>query len=816
MIPYILHVALLISVCLLFYKILLEKETFYRLNRWVLVSCLSLSFLLPLISIPQQWSLRDSSFTAYQAKTDKVESQPVDILQAIAMQKKDAIKSAVNTKRKTTSITKTYYKPGTNKTEPVAAIQKSLYTVVMKWLILLYWIGVAAFGLNLLLQLAVLLYRSYSVTAITDGRFRIVELTGDKAPCSFGNTIFINPEKYDWDTYSQILLHEKEHVKQSHSFDILIAELMLVVQWFNPFAWLYRKEVENNLEFLTDASVLENQDVERTSYQMSLVKVSAPHMSLSITTNYNQSLLKKRVIMMNSKRSNFNTMWKYFFLVPLIGLLACALNQPSVYGQLVNNKLQKSKNFPLHIQHIPVSSPAEGTWFATIKDEKVKVEFRSNNDQDWSSSSDFLLSEFSALPKDAKGDFTLIRESGTVFFNGKFDGNQGYGQYRFKADANFNDYLSRYGIVGIKESDEFAFLMLNIKKEFIAMMVANGYNHLTKDELISMTALKVDANYVTYWKGLGYHLTPDELVSGKALGLNSAYVDEIRKAGFTNVTFEQLVSFKATGVTGKYIAGLHGADRPGKNSGDAKLSADDVVSVKALNVDSAYVNEIQKEGYPNISLADLTSLKAVGVTPAYIHELNAAGYHNIPAEELVSLKATGVTPDYLKGFSNIGYKSIPLEDLTSMKATGVTPEYVQGFQAAGYKNIAVSDLVSLKAQQISPSFIKSYQAIGYKSVPIEDLSALKALGISPEYIQSFRNIGYNNVPLTDFTSLKAQGVTADFVLGFKKIGYQNVSLDEVGALKATGVTPAYVTAMKGKGFKSDDLNKYIELKNSFR
>src|SRR3954469_23427925 len=71
MIPYILHVALLISVCLLFYKLLLQRETFYRLNRLVLVFCLALSFVLPFISIPQQWSLRNS-ITPVVASHDEV------------------------------------------------------------------------------------------------------------------------------------------------------------------------------------------------------------------------------------------------------------------------------------------------------------------------------------------------------------------------------------------------------------------------------------------------------------------------------------------------------------------------------------------------------------------------------------------------------------------------------------------------------------------------------------------------------------------------------------------------------------------------
>jgi hypothetical protein len=206
----------------------------------------------------------------------------------------------------------------------------------------LYWCGVAAFGLNFLLQVIVLLRQAYKSPAIQDGQFRIVELDTDKAPCSFGNYIFINPAKYDWETYSQILLHEKIHIKQGHSFDLLLAELMLVFQWFNPFAWLYRKELENNLEFLTDSDVLNNNEVERELYQMSLLKVSVPNLSLRITTNYNQSLLKKRIVMMNAKKSNIHTTWKYFFLLPLMAFLMCAFNEPMAYRAPVVIKSQTS------------------------------------------------------------------------------------------------------------------------------------------------------------------------------------------------------------------------------------------------------------------------------------------------------------------------------------------------------------------------------------------------------------------------------------------------------------------------------------------
>ena len=151
---------------------------------------------------------------------------------------------------------------------------------IYQWMFWLYWFGVIVFALNFLIQIIMLFYRAYTNPVIKDGKFRIVEVSGDKAPCSFLNNIFINPEKYEWDVYNQILQHEKIHIQQKHSFDILFAELVLILQWFNPFAWLYRKEIESNLEFLTDNQLVQKEKIEKASYQLSLLKVSAPHFPL--------------------------------------------------------------------------------------------------------------------------------------------------------------------------------------------------------------------------------------------------------------------------------------------------------------------------------------------------------------------------------------------------------------------------------------------------------------------------------------------------------------------------------------------------------
>ncbi|TFF40294.1 M56 family metallopeptidase [Mucilaginibacter psychrotolerans] len=731
MIPYVLHVALLLAVCLLFYKLLLQKETYYSLNRAVLIGCLAMAFLLPLVKVPQQWALRDS--------TQLPAAKPSTPVVAVQLPQ---FAPTTSEKPQTQNL------PAV-KTEPVAEPQMPLMQRITKWAVYLYWFGVAAFGANLLLQLCVLAYQSYRKPVIQDGAFRIVELDDDKAPCSFGNSIYINPAKYEPETFNQILLHEKVHIKQRHSVDLLLAELMLTFQWFNPFAWLYRKEVESNLEYLADNEVLHDATVERSDYQMNLLKVSVPNLSLRITTNYNQSLLKKRIVMMNAKKSNIHTAWKYLFLLPMMAFLVCALNEPAISGiKLDVNTMAARDTRPV--------TREEGSWKATIVGNKLELKLYEVDDKNNMSNSNFLVSEFTALPIGQEGAFKLVREAGVMQFTGRFDGGKGAGKYKFTRDAAYFTFLKGEGISGVNQDDEMAFFFLNIKKNYVTMLKNNGYKTSSKDDVIACSALGVDESYIRSMKQNGYpNITLQQLITGRAMGITGPFIADIRKAGYPKVDWDKLVSFKAQGIDGKYISKFKTANKkPGVVKADA--SSDDMIAFKALNVDDAYINALKKEGYTNLQAATLTSMKAVGVDGAYIHGFKAVGYNNISADNLISLRSLGITPEFMASFKAAGYKQLSVDQASSLKALGITPEYLNGFKDAGYGNISV-----------------------------DNASGLKALGITPEYLK-----------------------------GFKAIGFK-VSLDDATALKAMGITPEYITQMKEKGFKSDDINKYISLKAAF-
>ena len=758
--PYMIKVALVLGACLAFYKVLLRRETFYMANRYILIACLAIAFTLPLLPVPQQFSLH---------KIENAPSISIKKTATTAIRDPQSDTIASQTGQRTTAVQQPAPAPGTS----------SFSTGdLMNWLFWMYWFGVAVFGASFIFQLLVLLWRARRNPVIIDGRYRIIEVNGDKAPCSFGNTIYINPAKYDWETYNQILLHEKIHIRQGHTLDIILAELVLMFQWFNPFAWAYRREMESNLEYLTDDQLMQHKAVDKETYQLSLVKVSAPHFPLSLTTNYNQSILKKRIAMMNAKRSNLHTAWKYFFLLPLLAFLACLLNEPVLKAQ--NNESTKEKKSG--------GMETEGYWFAVIKDDKVNIRFSDDKleeDENFSSgrsfnSTTFKLSDLGNIPKGSSGTFTISREAGKMEMTGKFDGNTGMGTYRFIADKAYVDYMNSELKEKLDDEDQMAFFFINIRRDYLEMLKKEGFANIEKDELIPMAAMKIDNAYIRSIRDAGFKdVTLENLVPLKALNVDGNYIKEVREAGYKDVTTDQLVSFKAQGIDKDYIKKMQ------QLKGDGKATdADDIVALKALNIDEAYIN----------------SFKAAGIT-------------NIPHDELVAFKAIGVTPEYIKSWYASGYKDIDPEDFVGMKSQGVTPEYMKTFTDMGYKNIKPGELVAIKALNITPEYIRTFHDAGYTKVSFEQLPALKSLGITPEYIKSFEALGYKNIDLEDLPGLKAQNVTPQLIKSFEDMGFKNIELEDMVAVKAMGVTPEFIKDMKAKGFNYDKLEKYVTLKS---
>ena len=677
MIPYIINAGLILAGCLAFYKLLLQKETFYRLNRWVLIACLLTAFSLPLIPVPQQFSLRKTSdITVVDNQT--VNGTDPKTIDNSTSPSPSPIKSLTEENKSNSIISETI------------SFQK-----LLTYLIYLYWFGVIAFSLSFLMQVIILLVRAYKNPVIIDGQFRIVEIKGNKAPCSFANNIFINPEKYDWDTYNQILLHEKVHIQQRHTIDILLAEMVLIFQWFNPFAWIYRKEVESNLEFLTDDHLVNHKEVERSTYQLSLLKVSSPDFPMRVATNYNQSLLKKRIVMMNAKRSNLHTAWKYFFLLPVLVFFACLLNQPVAKAQATKEKEEKKETGRKSGGGIET----EGSWFATIKDDKISFQFKRDDDEHSSfNTSSFELKEFTNLPRGTAGTFKLTREAGTIEFNGKFEGDQGMGKYKFIPDNAYGTDMGSQLNEKLNDRDLMVFFFIDIKKSYVQMLKNQGYSDIDKDEIIPLAALNVSESYIKSLKESGFkNLSLKDLIPFKSLGIDGTYIKEIRE-NYPNISAHQLISFKAQNIDKNYIEKVKKAEAKGEKgeNGDSE-NPDDLVAFKALDVDDEYISSFKTVGLTNISRRDIIPMKSLGITADFVKGFQSIGYSDLRPHDLIPLKAQHITPEFIKGFEALGYKSIPIDQVISLKAMEVTPAYIKSMKEKGFNYNRLDKYIQLKS-----------------------------------------------------------------------------------------------------------------------
>jgi bla regulator protein BlaR1 len=185
---------------------------------------------------------------------------------------------------------------------------------------IVFWAGVIILALRLLMQLYSLykLYKNSTAAKIFDHDVRIMD--SDAGPFSFWKSIYVNPAKHEPADLKSILLHEQVHVNEWHTLDILLAELSTIFYWFNPGVWLMKKAVRENIEFITDRKILDK-GADAKQYQYSLVNVSFNAAPQGIVNHFNISTIKKRIIMMNAKRSSKFKLTRYAFLVPAVIVL---------------------------------------------------------------------------------------------------------------------------------------------------------------------------------------------------------------------------------------------------------------------------------------------------------------------------------------------------------------------------------------------------------------------------------------------------------------------------------------------------------------
>jgi BlaR1 peptidase M56 len=270
------------------YYLALRRLTFHRLNRFYLLGSLALAALYPALDL--------SAMSLRPAPT----ARPLNIS---ALLLADA--------------------PGT-----AAAAGPSGALSAETWWLLAYAAGTVLMLALLLVQAAALwrLHRRSRPVREAGAAFRAV--AAPVSPFSFGRHIYLNPARHAAEELPAILLHERVHVRQLHSFDTLLAHLHRALAWASPAAWLWLRAVQENLEFIADAAVLRESALPAKTYQYSLLRLSTLAAGPAFTTPFSFITLKNRIQMMNAPESKPRQLTRYAAGLSLLLLLAAACATP--------------------------------------------------------------------------------------------------------------------------------------------------------------------------------------------------------------------------------------------------------------------------------------------------------------------------------------------------------------------------------------------------------------------------------------------------------------------------------------------------------
>jgi hypothetical protein len=204
-------------------------------------------------------------------------------------------------------------------------IQEALFINWWQVALFIYALGVCIMLLRFMKQLLSLGLLLYKYPSMKKDGYRYIISSENTTPFSFFRNIVYNPNLHPQEELEMILKHEEVHASQWHSLDIIATNLLLIFQWINPLAWLYKKGVEENLEYIADSATV--QQIESVKqYQLALVKASSTSPIPALTNNFYQSFIKKRIVMLNKSTSKKINAWKLMLVLPLLAIFLWSFN----------------------------------------------------------------------------------------------------------------------------------------------------------------------------------------------------------------------------------------------------------------------------------------------------------------------------------------------------------------------------------------------------------------------------------------------------------------------------------------------------------
>ncbi len=313
------------SVCLiafyLLYKLLLSKETFHRFNRFALLGTVIASMIIPVIKMTTEHSSTIN-------------------MGIVSMEE--------------------FLQP-----QIVGDEQETL--TVVQLLFIFYILGVLFFVTREILsviRLQILLRKGYFETI--DNGIKVVVLDDEVAPFSWFRYIVISRDDYN-NHRQEIITHEQAHILLHHSVDVAFCNLLVILQWFNPAAWLLKRELQNLHEFEADEAVI-NKGVNATQYQMLLIRKSVGERLFSMANCLNHNSLKKRITMMTIKKSNPWSRLKYLYVIPVAAIAVVSYASPK--AEQVSDKIVRESNDMTENVVIPTTENDQSSTIEIINTKK--------------------------------------------------------------------------------------------------------------------------------------------------------------------------------------------------------------------------------------------------------------------------------------------------------------------------------------------------------------------------------------------------------------------------------------------------------------
>jgi len=350
---YILKLSVSLAVVYLFYRLILQRLTFYNANRWYLLGYSLIAFFIPFVDISSILKQQNLSGNAVIQWVPLINDAPV-----------------------------------------IEIIQTGTADFFTTWnlISLFLLLGMTIMLIRLLIQFMSFRRMLKKAAFISGTDMKIYHVDENIIPFSFGNSIFINRSLHTETELQEIIRHEFVHVKQVHSIDIIWGELLCLFNWYNPFAWLLKKSIRQNLEFIADHKVLEN-GIAKKEYQYLLLKVMGNN-QYSIANQFNFSSLKKRIAMMNKLKTAKVHLVKFLLMLPVLGIILVSFRK-QMTDQENNSNDTAGYNAVILQDTVPAKQQLpENVKRISVKQEKVTVTLKDGTREDYDLASATQKAEF--------------------------------------------------------------------------------------------------------------------------------------------------------------------------------------------------------------------------------------------------------------------------------------------------------------------------------------------------------------------------------------------------------------------------------------